>query len=368
MSAGMKLCKNACSTIDLSAQDVEFRILLGFDGFIDKILKPIKTKSENTIVPFQSMQEFSEYISGKSGKSCSIDLESLQEKIGGNMPIAANALGNLGCRTTCVGAMGYPEIHSMFLGMSDRCTLRSVSEPGYCSSLEFGDGKLMMATNTYLDRLDYQTMLSRIEETELVRYFQECDAVAFLNWGELIHSNDIWENILRHILPKCKFSQKKKMLIDFSDFSKRKKDEVLCMRELLKDYAKYFEITVSLNENELLLFLQKLELEAKADEEQQIMALSSWFPCKYFVVHLLDHSKYVEDNRVRTIEKEVIEEPKIITGGGDHFNAGLLFGLLMGCRLEDAIRIGSGLSCLYVREGKNIGFQELIEYTLGHQM
>lgn len=95
---------------NIREQDLNFNVLMGFDGFIDKILKPIRTKTQETTVAFKTMKEFSEYLADKSGKSCSVDLEVMHEKIGGNMPIVANALGTLGCKTVCIGAMGAPEI------------------------------------------------------------------------------------------------------------------------------------------------------------------------------------------------------------------------------------------------------------------
>lgn len=283
------------------------------------------------------------------------------------MPIVANALANLGCRTVCVGAMGFPEITPEFRDLNPNCILHSVSEPGFCSSLEFEDGKLMLATNTYLDRLDYDVLISRIPEETLIQCFDQCDAAAFLNWGELIHSNDIWGKILHNIIPKCTFSKKKNMLVDFSDFSKRQREEVLQMLELLAGYSQYFDIIISLNENEFTLFFEKLNLDNhQGIFDENIIALSKWFACKYFVVHLLESSKYVEDGRVQTIKKEVIKEPKIITGGGDNFNAGLLLGLLMGVNVDDSIRMGSGLSCLYVGDGKEISFEKLADYMFGY--
>lgn len=62
---------------NIREQDVKFNVFLGFDGFIDKILKPIKIKSGSSMIPFRTMKEFSGYLGEKSGKSCSIDLETL---------------------------------------------------------------------------------------------------------------------------------------------------------------------------------------------------------------------------------------------------------------------------------------------------
>lgn len=346
-----------------SENDINFKVFLGFDGFIDKIYKPMKTKTRDITTPFRTMTEFSRYIGEKSDKSCSVDLEPMQEKIGGNMPIVANALANLGCEAICLGAMGYPEIEPMFTTMNRNCTLISVTNPGYCYALEFEDNKLMLATNTHIDCLNYQKIINSVSEVSLIKYFEQCDAFAFLNWGELIHSNDIWENILKYIIPKCKFSSKKLMLIDFSDFSKRENEEVKKMLELLEGYSEIFDITVSVNENELSLLLEKLNLGRYEDSyDVQMTVLADKLKCKNFVLHLLDTTKYIKDSKVYSLEKEVIKEPKIITGGGDNFNAGLLFGLLLGLDIDNAIRIGSGLSSLYVRDAENVNFHKLKNY------
>ena len=344
--------------------DRTFHVFLGFDGFVDRILKPIRIKTNTRKVPFQTMREFSSYIGEKGGKSCSIDLEAIAEKIGGNMPIAANALGNLGCQVTCIGALGYPEINPIFKKMSSNCKLMSVSEPGYCDSLEFEDGKLMLANNTSIDRLGYEQIVSVIGENRLIEYVNGCDAAAFLNWGEMIHSNDIWESFLEHIIPSCSFPKKKIMMIDFSDFSKRETSEVEKMAELVNRYAEYFDITISLNENEIDLLVDKLGFnEADAPLENKIKAVSQKVNCKNLVVHLLESSCYIQGNEVHTVRKEVIDHPKIITGGGDNFNAGLLYGLLLELDIRQAIKVGSGLSCLYVKDGQGVGLSKLEQYV-----
>ena len=199
-------------------------------------------------------------------------------------------------------------------------------------------------------------------EEAFISYLEECDGAAFLNWGELIGSNDIWENILFKILPRCKFGGKKIMLMDFSDFSKRQKEEVEKLTELMKGYAQYFDIVVSLNENELEQFSEKLGFE-ETDTEGKVLTLSRRFACKELVLHLLGASCYVKDDKVISIKKEIVKNPRTITGGGDNFNAGLLLGLLLKMNMETAVRFGAGLSSLYVKYGREVTWKELREYS-----
>ena len=95
-------------------EDLKFNIFMGFDGFVDKILKPVRMKDRDNTDFFQTIKEFADYLAAKEGKSCSVALEKVQEKIGGNMPIMANALGTLGCKPVCVGTMGFPEVLPIF--------------------------------------------------------------------------------------------------------------------------------------------------------------------------------------------------------------------------------------------------------------
>ncbi len=347
---------------DKAEDELNFNIFVGFDGFVDKILKPVRMKDKEGTEFFLTMKEFADYLIGKEGKSCSVAVEKVQEKIGGNMPIVANALGTLGCRTVCVGAMGIPEVLPIFRKMSGNCRLVSVANPGYSDALEFESGKLMLGDNGDIDALDYRRLVEAVPEEAFISYLEECDGAAFLNWGELIGSNDIWENILFKILPRCKFGGKKIMLMDFSDFSKRQKEEVEKLTELMKGYAQYFDIVVSLNENELEQFSEKLGFE-ETDTEGKVLTLSRRFACKELVLHLLGASCYVKDDKVISIKKEIVKNPRTITGGGDNFNAGLLLGLLLKMNMETAVRFGAGLSSLYVKYGREVTWKELREYS-----
>ena len=347
---------------DKAEDELNFNIFVGFDGFVDKILKPVRLKGKEGTEFFLTMKEFADYLIGKEGKSCSVAVEKVQEKIGGNMPIVANALGTLGCSTVCVGAMGIPEVLPIFRKMSGNCRLISVANPGYSDALEFESGKLMLGDNGDIDALDYRRLVEAVPEEAFIGYLEECDGAAFLNWGELIGSNDIWENILFKILPRCKFKDKKIMLMDFSDFSKRQKEEVEKLTELMEGYAQYFDIVVSLNENELEQFSEKLGFE-EMDTEGKVLTLSRRFACKELVLHLLGTSCYVKDDKVISIKKEIVKNPRTITGGGDNFNAGLLLGLLLKMNMETAVRLGAGLSSLYVKYGREVTWKELKEYS-----
>src|SRR5438552_3708424 len=85
------------------------KVTAGFDGFIDTIVRIIKTKQEQKLpVLFTTIKEFGDYILEKQGSSFSLETEQPDNKPGGNMPLMANTLGQLGVHVNCVGAFGYP--------------------------------------------------------------------------------------------------------------------------------------------------------------------------------------------------------------------------------------------------------------------
>src|SRR3989337_3624488 len=109
----------------------EKKITAGFDGFIDTIVKVIKKKqAQKPAFLFTTIKEFGNYIVEKQGTSFSLEVEERSSKLGGNMPIMANALGQLGATVNCVGALGYPQIHPVFKNLSPDCHLYSFADPG----------------------------------------------------------------------------------------------------------------------------------------------------------------------------------------------------------------------------------------------
>jgi sugar/nucleoside kinase (ribokinase family) len=57
-----------------------------------------------------------------------------------------------------------------------------------------------------------------------------------------------------------------------------------------------------------------------------------------------------------------IAQPKISTGAGDHFNAGLSAGQLLGMTLDESLAVGVGMSGYYVRNAESPSAAKLAEF------
>src|SRR4030095_8375377 len=198
------------------------KITAGFDGFLDTIVKVIKEKDEDTgTTMFKTIKEFGDYILEKHGASFSLELQVESVKLGGNMPIMANALGRFGVPVNCIGTLGYPQIHPVFKNFPSACHLYSFAEPGLSTAHEFNDGKMMMAQMGAVNTSGWEK-LSEITGIEtLVRLFSESQLICILTWREIDVSTDIWKGLLQNILPAYQAKTKQLAFFDLSDCSKR---------------------------------------------------------------------------------------------------------------------------------------------------
>ena len=68
---------------------------VGFDGYVDSIVRPLFRQEDETLTPFRTMAEYGSYICGKAGKSCTLELKKESVRAGGNAPIFSAALKEL---------------------------------------------------------------------------------------------------------------------------------------------------------------------------------------------------------------------------------------------------------------------------------
>ncbi len=100
----------------LDAKDklAKTRATIGFDGFLDEIINAVDVRSDkDNYVAIPTIEALGKRILSAAGKSANIELVPLQQKLGGNGPLMASALGSLGPRIVCVGLMGKP-LHAVF--------------------------------------------------------------------------------------------------------------------------------------------------------------------------------------------------------------------------------------------------------------
>lgn len=339
-------------------------VTVGFDGFVDSIVRVLRSVDDgNSRIYFQEISEFGKYIQDKNSRSCSFELDEQYIKIGGNMPIFANALGSLGVKVNCIGAMGHPEVHEVFGGMSPNCTLYSVARPGYCTALEFRDGKIMMANNTGINSMSWQGIKEQLGMDKLVYFYGNSSILGMFNWSEIDISTSIWEGIIRDILPLHKPDKRQTMYFDLSDCSKRDQADINHALELIGKFNEHYSVTLSLNENETVcLFNALIRGDGFGDPEYMGDMIYERLLVDRLIIHPVKFSAAWDGNGKCRVDNLYIEDPKLSTGGGDNFNAGICLAQLMGLDTVSSLILANAASGYYVKNGYSADINGLIDF------
>lgn len=335
----------------------------GFDMVIDSVVRAVKKKNDNCpSTYFETIEEFGKHLISKKNMSCSIEIELQQEKIGGNMAIFSNSLGNLGIVTHCIGSMGYPKTEPVFLEMNENCILHSVGRTGQCNALEFNDGKVMLSSMDNLKEVTWESISEKLGMEAVKRYFGDSQLAALLNWSEMPGSIVLFQAVFDNCIKPGKKDKRKWLLMDLSDASRRSEKELLDALSLGEQFADYRTTVFSMNENECRLIYRALFRRDAINHREMGQKISQKLQIDYLILHL-SHCAYGY-TRETVIKEEgyFTPTPKLSTGGGDNFNAGLCFGLLHGLTLEESLHLGNATSGYYVRTGMSPNIRQLWDF------
>lgn len=353
----------------------EKKAIVGFDGFRDNLVRPVKQRSEAKVLYYDTITEYAKRIQSAAGLSGMIEIESQEIKLGGNAPIMTNSLGKIGLKeVTCIGAVGYPQPLEVFKRMPENCYLLPVSNPGMTDAYEFTDGKIICVELSSLHSLNYETIINRIGKEALSKKLEEVQLIAFVDWVNLTQGTDIWEKIESCLLPDLQLQKDVHFFFDLADPTKKGINEIEHILNVISRYKPYGEITLGLNENEtvkvwLALHNRPLtENEAKVfyDEVHSLEEAGKFIFDKMDIDTLLIHPT----NRMIAITQEgtftqqgrVVKQPLISTGGGDNLNAGYCFGRLLGLSVEESLITGMANSGSYVENGGSSTPEVLLAY------
>ncbi|HLP40901.1 MAG TPA: carbohydrate kinase family protein, partial [Fibrobacteria bacterium] len=220
------------------------KCIVGFDGFVDEIIHAVGTRTSNTEYQrITTISEFAGRVASAAGKSANIELVPVLEKIGGNGPLLSMAASGMGCQVTCIGLLGYPDLHPVFRPLKSLCKVVSVGAPGHTDALEFQDGKLMLGKLNTIKDMCWTRLKDVVGEQVLRELFFLSDMVAVTNWTMLTEMEEVLDNIIR-MTPD---SSKVKFFFDLADPEKRSSEDLGKVLEQIKALGKKTECILGLN-------------------------------------------------------------------------------------------------------------------------
>jgi len=344
------------------------KVFVGFDGFVDKIKKAIKQRRDFSTSYFQTMKEFAERIAYASGKSGQIETEVQKIKFGGNAPIMANTLAQLGISSVCVGSLGYPARHPVFSKLDQNVDVISLLEPGLSDAIEFDDGKIIFSELKVFDEYDWKH-ITRTCSIELIKKsVNESALLAFVDWANLPHASNIWEGMLHDaIMP----SSRKNFIFffDLCDPSKKTAQQIDEVLDIISRFSVYGQVILGLNENETMKIwaaLNGVDAEKRNGKMLSVVEAGEWIyktmNIDSLLVHPIDRTILFRKHATVEMPGRLVTVPKVLTGGGDNLNAGFCLGLLHGLPMQQCLLLGMAASGSYIENGTNPNLQDLISY------
>jgi len=186
--------------------------------------------------------------------------------------------------------------------------------------------------------------------------------VGFVNWTMLPYMSDIWSAVLQEVCPGLN-GPRRKLLIDLADPQKRTPADLQRALELVASFQKFFDVILSLNENESheiggVLGL-KMSGSAPADLKQLCGQIHQRLRVDTIVVHPTALALASGPDGLWRIDGPFTPKPKITTGAGDHFNSGFCLGRLLKLTTEQCLLAGVATSGFYVRTAQSPSLADL---------
>jgi sugar/nucleoside kinase (ribokinase family) len=339
---------------------------VGLDGFVDNIIAVVdKRTDKSNYVPVRTIDALAGKIKAAAGQSSNYELVIKQRKLGGNGPIMANALACAGLDVTYIGNLGYPEIDPVFAGFAKCARVISIAQPGTTDALEFEDGKLMLGKHETLGDVNWDNIVARVGLEKLKQLMHGSKLIGMVNWTMLPHMSRIWAKLLDEVIPNHE-RHSRKLFIDLADPEKRTHDDILDALKLLSRFQDQVDVILGLNLKESVEIADVLGLPGAADPESAIKenakAIRAELNLACVVIHPRRGAAAATENECASFAGPFVQQPRISTGAGDHFNAGFCLGRVLGFSLEESLCVGCATSGYYVRSAESPSAVKLAEF------
>ncbi|HSU67194.1 MAG TPA: PfkB family carbohydrate kinase [Tepidisphaeraceae bacterium] len=367
-STRQEICRSTAQKLNAALPTIgSIKATVGFDGFVDEIIAVVDKRHDfERFDPVRTISALGGKITAAAGQSSNYELIVKQMKLGGNGPIMANALAAAGLGVTYVGNLGYPTVHQVFAEFASRSTVISIGEPGHTDALEFDDGKVMLGKITAMNDVNWDNLVARVGEAKLKSLLSSSQLVATVNWTMLPHMSAVWKKLLEHGVPS-RAGQSRILFVDLADPEKRNIEDIREAMDLLSQFQKQVDVVLGLNLKEAGEICHVLDLPISGNPEAQIepiaRAIREKLDLSCVVVHPRRGAAAATKTESGAFAGPFVQQPKISTGAGDHFNAGFCLGRVLGLNLEESLCTGCATSGFYVRTAKSPTAKELAEFV-----
>ncbi|MDX2226387.1 MAG: PfkB family carbohydrate kinase [Verrucomicrobiae bacterium] len=341
--------------------------VVGFDGFVDNIIHVVdKRTSATAYEKVPTIKAYAKRLGDAAGKSTNVEFVTVNNKLGGNGPIMANAMVSFSMPITYIGILGASaDLHPVFREFAKRAKVISIADPGVTDALEFDDGKIMCGKHETLGQVSWANITKKIALPALTKTFADAKFIGLVNWTMLPHMTEIWKSFLKEIAPAMK-GERRTVFFDLADPGKRTREDLKTALGLIGKFEPHFNTVLGLNLSEAEQTCAVLGLKPTGKKQalsvDMAVKIREKLGISVVVVHPTDHAAAASAEEAMHVDGPYTAKPLTTTGAGDNFNAGFCLGYINGFKLARSLQCGVATSGFYVRNAKSPTVDELIKF------
>ncbi len=344
------------------------KAFLGFDGYIDYLYSAVQArKNQSDWAKFSSMKDFGELLRKVAGSSAGVEIVPKRLTSGGFVGNTAKALNALGIPLHLIASLGDPQIEIPFEPLVQNVLndIVSLGNPGKTVGLEFDDGKLMLTDFSNIYHISWKLLVDKIGINQLIRVANDSDVIGLAYWSSIPELSDIWKHFLIDIFPSLKNLNQKFFFVDLADIKKSDKAQILEMLKILKEIDRSIPVVLSLNDQEAKDISTAFNKFRAESIEDYLLArkLNDLIDVSYLIVHTPHFAAISTKDRLSWVAQAYTSHAKFTTSAGDHFNGGLILGLLCGLSPVEILLLGNAISSCFIRTGKSSLLDDLQKFV-----
>ena len=346
------------------------KIVLGFNGAIDRVRELVSERQEHeTYKRVQQLDDFGKQISdaGEAERSMLMEWVCTDIRTGALVCHISRALGKLDYDPVMLGMFGNPA-KDAFIEEFDKFEMQSIGEPAYTDAIEFDDGKLMLSESGGMQNLDWEMLCEHVGFDQLASYLNGAAVLGMGYWAEISDMVSIFEGLTEDLVPTLN-SPPKHILIDPADVGTRSSKQIKQVGETLQHLDAMVPVTMSANRYETIDIANSLRSTNSERSPQTAAEIArEEFGISRFVTHGATRSALVSESGVFSVDVPREDEPVMSTGAGDHFNAGLILGLIHDMDPHESVALGNTLAGCFVRQGSPPSYENIKKFLQAYTL
>jgi hypothetical protein len=296
-------------------------VWVGFDGYVDRIQRIVGRRDGAAVQYVSTLTDFSARVGHLAGRSGQMELQPRVQKLGGNAPIMALALGRAGVPVRCAGTMGLDgRVDPNFEPLDQLATLDLLGPPAQTTALEFDDGKLILSDLSPFASLDWEAFKQRVDFSAVKKALAQTRVVAMVGLSNMTHALDLVQGMLAEgIEENCG----QEFFFDLADPGRWPAERLKALLEVIAGFREKGQVTLGVNENEARqLYRHVIGPDEEQSVEEMAGALFTRLGITRLMVHPVASSCVVTEAGLVSLPGKVVRQPRLLTGAGDNLNAG----------------------------------------------